>query len=85
MLKIFRHCHQCSSDGETRAIERMHEFVFAVRVAKASLHPACLKALDVRARRNLSKRVLRRQPDFEVIRLRRGKSDVGRAELDDET
>src|SRR5947209_1308518 len=44
------------------------------------IRPARLIGLEIRARRNLAVQLLSRQPDLDIVRLRRRRSHVARAE-----
>ena len=80
---VFHHRDQRAPDGETRAVQRVHELRLALRVAEARLHPPRLERLAVRARRDLAVGVLRGQPHFEVVGLGGGEADVAGAQRDD--
>src|SRR4051812_21510452 len=82
-LEVLEDGHQRATDGEPGAVERMHELVASLRGLEAGLHAARLERLAVRTRADLAVRVLRRQPDLEVERLRRAESEVAGGELDD--
>src|SRR6185503_15042282 len=60
----------------------MHRLGLAAFGPPARLHAARLERFEVGARRNLAVRVLRRQPDFEVVGLGRGEADVAGAKRD---
>ncbi|CAM2158458.1 hypothetical protein PT2222_40321 [Paraburkholderia tropica] len=81
-LIVLQHRDQRAAHREARTIERVHEFRLALRVAIARLHAARLERFRVRAARNFAIRVLRRQPDFEVVRLGRRETHVARAQRD---
>ena len=59
----------------------MHQFgLSALGVAPAGLHAARLERLEVAARRNLAVRILRRQPDLDVVSFRRGGAEIAGAQ-----
>src|SRR5689334_18202904 len=49
-LIVLHHGNERAADGKPGTIQRMYEFRLPLRVAKARLHPSCLKRLAIRAR-----------------------------------
>src|ERR1035438_3379766 len=69
------------SDCQPAAIERVHQLRFlAAFRAITDVRASRLKIREVRARGNLAEETLSRQPYFDVIGLRRRKTQVGGAE-----
>ena len=60
----------------------MQQLGFALRVAEARLHAACLEGFEVGAGRNFAVGILRRQPYFDVIGHRGREAHVAAAQFD---
>src|SRR5579871_3269522 len=81
LLIIFHDCDPRAADRQPAAVERVHElrFILAFRT-EADVGTPCLIRLKIRTGRNLAIKLLPRQPDFDVVRLRRRGAHVARAE-----
>src|SRR6201987_877685 len=69
------------SHRQPAAVQSMYKFrfVFALRT-EPDIRPPRLVRLEIRARRNLAIQLLTRQPDFNIVRLRRRWPHVARAQ-----
>ena len=84
MLIIFQNRNHGARDAETRTVERVNEFGFgAGRAPKANVAAPRLKIAHIRRARNFEPFANAGRPHFEVIRFRRAKAEVARAELFD--
>src|SRR5271166_586774 len=70
LLIVLDDRNPCASNRQPAAVQRMQKLRLALALRTvANIRPPCLKALEVRTRRNLAKQILARQPDFDVISL----------------
>src|SRR5437588_8125385 len=72
LLIVLDDRHPGPADGQAASVQSVDELslVLAFRTV-ADIRPPRLIRFKIRARRNLAKQLLPRQPDFDVIRLRR--------------
>src|SRR5262249_45816343 len=83
-LVLLEDRHDGTADRDTGSVERVERaWLLARRRPVANLRAPRLKVLAVRARRDLLVHALPRQPDLEVVRLRRRESEVAGAQRDD--
>src|SRR5271156_1155675 len=65
------------------AVQRMYKFRLALALRTiADIRPPRLETFKVRARRNLAKKILSRQPHFYIVSLGRGESYIAGAQRD---
>ena len=80
LLIVFQDRHEGATDGQPRSVERMDELGLSVFFPSCVLIPDAtssgLKSFKVAAGGDLPILVLRREPDFDVVGLRRGESDI---------
>src|SRR5437667_8789543 len=76
VLAVLENRDQGAPDGEAGAVQGMHRLGLALLVAESRLHAARLERLEVGARGDLAIRLLRRQPDLDIVGLRRRKAGV---------
>jgi hypothetical protein len=70
LLIIFHDRHPRTADRQSAAVQRVHEFGFVLPLWPIpDIGPPRLVRLEIRARRNLAKQLLPRQPHFNVVRL----------------
>ena len=82
LLIVFEHRDERAPDRKTRAVERVQQFVLALRVLEPRLHPARLERPGVGAGRDLPIGILGGEPDFEIVCLRRRETHVAGAKYD---
>src|ERR1700756_199681 len=69
------------SDGQCAAIQCVYKFCLVLAFGtEPYIRPPRLIGLEIRARRNLAVQLLSRQPDLDIVRLRRRRSHITRAE-----
>src|SRR4051812_13178478 len=83
LLVVLEDGDQRAPDGEAGAVERVRESGLAALGAVADVGATRLEVLAVAARGDLAIRLLARQPDLEVVGLRRREADVAGGEADD--
>src|SRR6266850_7311532 len=80
LLIIFQNRQPGAPNGQAAAVQGVHEIGFlAAFRTPANIRTPRLESLKVRARGNFAIELLPRQPNFEVISLGCGKSQVGGA------
>src|SRR6516225_8866759 len=83
LLIVLQYRDQRASDGESRAIQRVHRLgLAALGVAPTCLQAPCLESLEVAARGDLAIALLRRQPGLEVVGHRAAEADIAGAQRD---
>src|SRR6202795_2460376 len=83
LLIVLQNGNPRTSYRQRAAIQRVKKFslVLSLRTV-ADIRPPCPKSFEVRARRNLAKKILSREPDFNVISLGRRESHIGGTQRD---
>src|SRR5208337_1312118 len=81
LLIVLDDRNPCASYRQAAAIQCMQKLRLALALwTITNIRSPRLKAFKIRTRRNLSKQILPRQPDFDVISLGRGESDISGAQ-----
>src|SRR5579859_2069134 len=71
LLVILHDRNPGAAHSQSAAVQRMHEFRFILAFGTiAEVRPSRLVGLKIRARRDLAKELLSRQPHLNIIRLR---------------
>src|SRR6202521_5714747 len=72
LLIVLQNGNPCTTDSQCAAVQCVQKFTLVLALGTiANIRPPCLKSFEVRARRNLSEKILSRQPDLNVIRDRK--------------
>src|ERR1700704_6068577 len=86
LLIVFEDCHERAADGQPGPIDGMDKLCFCILLSDWALisntGPPGLKSFKVAAGGDLPIVVLRREPDFDIVGLRRGESHIAGAEGD---
>ena len=83
LLIVFQNGDDRPTHGHAGTIERMRIGWFASLGSKANIGSSRLKRFEVTARRDFPIGLLRRDPDFEIIRFGCTESQIAAAQADD--
>ena len=77
LLKILQHRDPCSPHCQGRAVQSVHEFRFrSAGTTKTNVAATRLVAFIIRARRNFAKRILRWQPNLDIVGFRAAETEI---------